>query len=162
MEYCIAHNPLLLQLLGHWFTFIYRKREHLAVGSLDRGLTCSRGRPTWVASSSPCVFIIAHFVGFVKGQVSAHSSVGTARPLLPLTSLLYHIQWGLSRRNFNFFHSSVMGLEPLDSVASLQPRLSFPLDIYIVSQIFRFVNTFLKIFLAFYYCTTLSATSHAQ
>ena len=31
VEYCIAHNPLLLQLLGHWFTFIYRKCEHLAV-----------------------------------------------------------------------------------------------------------------------------------
>jgi hypothetical protein len=33
MRYCIAHNPLLLQPLGHWFTFIFRKYEHLAVGS---------------------------------------------------------------------------------------------------------------------------------
>lgn len=31
VRYCIAHNPLLLQPLGHWFTFIYRKHEHLAV-----------------------------------------------------------------------------------------------------------------------------------
>ena len=61
--YCIVHNPLLLQPLRHWFTFIFRKHEHLAVGSLDKGLTCSHGRPVWVASSSPCVFIITHFVG---------------------------------------------------------------------------------------------------
>ena len=31
MGYCIAHNPLLFQPLRHWFTFIYRKCEHLAV-----------------------------------------------------------------------------------------------------------------------------------
>lgn len=43
MRYCIAHNPLLLQPLGHWFTFISRKCEHLAVGSSDIGLTDSRG-----------------------------------------------------------------------------------------------------------------------
>ena len=43
MRYCIAHNPLLLQPLGHWFTFISRKYEHLAVGSSGVGLTDSRG-----------------------------------------------------------------------------------------------------------------------
>ena len=43
MRYCIAHNPLLLQPLGLWFTFIYRKCEHLAVGSWGWGLTASRG-----------------------------------------------------------------------------------------------------------------------
>ena len=41
--YCIAHNPLLLQPLRHWLKFIYRKCEHLAVGSSGRGLTDSRG-----------------------------------------------------------------------------------------------------------------------
>ena len=51
VEYCIAHNPLLFQPLRHWFTFIYRKCEHLAVGSLGQGLTRSRGHPLlW----SPC------------------------------------------------------------------------------------------------------------
>jgi hypothetical protein len=41
--YCIVHNPLLLQPLRHWFTFIFRKYEHLAVGSWGKGLTDSRG-----------------------------------------------------------------------------------------------------------------------
>ena len=31
MGYCIVHNPLLLQPLRHWSTFISRKYEHLAV-----------------------------------------------------------------------------------------------------------------------------------
>ena len=61
VEYCIAHNPLLLQLLGHWFTFIYRKCEHLAVGSSGRGLTRSRGHPHFVvASPSPVVPLLYH------------------------------------------------------------------------------------------------------
>ena len=61
LEYCIAHNPLLFQLLGHWFTFIYRKCEHLAVGSSGRGLTRSRGHPHFVvASPSPVVPLLYH------------------------------------------------------------------------------------------------------
>ena len=59
MEYCIAHNPLLLQLLGHWFTFIYRKCEHLAVGSSEQGLTRSRGHLHFVvALPSPVVLLL--------------------------------------------------------------------------------------------------------
>ena len=64
VRYCIAHNPLLLQPLGHWFTFIYRKCEHLAVGSLGRGLTRSRGHPPFVvASPSPVVPLLYHNLG---------------------------------------------------------------------------------------------------
>ena len=48
--YCIAHNPLLLQSLRHWFTFIYRKCEHLAVSFIRKVLYRSRGLPYfWVA-----------------------------------------------------------------------------------------------------------------
>ena len=61
VRYCIVHNPLLLQPLGHWFTLIYRKHEHLAVGSSGRGLTRSRGHPLFVvASPSPVVLSLYH------------------------------------------------------------------------------------------------------
>ena len=62
MGYCIAHNPLLFQPLRHWLTFIYRKCEHLAVGSSGRGLTRSRGRLTLPC----CVLIISQTLRFVK------------------------------------------------------------------------------------------------
>ena len=67
LGYCIAHNPLLLQPLRHWFTFIFRKYEHLAVGSLGQGLTRSRGHPFLGRLALPfCAFIIAHSLLFVK------------------------------------------------------------------------------------------------
>ena len=65
LRYCIAHNPLLFQPLGHWFTFIYRKCEHLAVGSLGQGLTRSRGHPpSWL----PCPPLLCfHYSTFCRG-----------------------------------------------------------------------------------------------
>jgi hypothetical protein len=57
MGYCIAHNPLLFQPLRHWFTFIYRKCEHLAVGSLGQGLTRSRGHPLLWSPCPPLLYL---------------------------------------------------------------------------------------------------------
>ena len=44
--FCIVHSSHILSAWGVWFTFVYRKHEHLAVGSSDRGLTRSRGHPS--------------------------------------------------------------------------------------------------------------------
>ena len=102
--YCIAHNPLLFQPLRHWLTFVYRKCEHLAVGSSGRGLTRSRGHP--------------HFV------------VASPSPVVPL---LYHNSGDLSRGFFNFFIPSgddSAGIsrkgEPV-STQSPMGAISFPL-----------------------------------
>lgn len=110
MRYCIAHNPLLLQPLGHWFTFIYRKCEHLAVGSSEQGLTRSRGHPPFVvALSSLFVPLLYHTLGDlsrgflhffeqprVKGFPSPRRKLAcpyrTHSLPLPLTSLVYHRQ----------------------------------------------------------------------
>ena len=69
LRYCIAHNPLLLQPLGHWFTFIFRKYEHLAVGSLGQGLTRSRGHPPFRGrlALAFCTLIVSQLGRFVKG-----------------------------------------------------------------------------------------------
>ena len=101
MGYCIVHNPLLLQPLRHWFTFIFRKYEHLAVGSWGKGLTRSRGHPHFVvALPSPFVPLLYHNLGdlsrgfyiFLKLLITAQLS------LLLLTSLtLYHNLGDLSR-----------------------------------------------------------------
>ena len=132
MRYCIAHNPLLLQPLGHWFTFIYRKCEHLAVGSLGRGLTDSRGSAVLlVALPSPFVPLLYHTLrGLSRGFLHFFSwlfpiCVMVLRFLLTvkgtfpklgtrsflLTPLLYHNLGDLSRTFFkilNFF-LEVMG-----------------------------------------------------
>ena len=119
MRYCIVHNPLLLQPMRHWFTFIFRKHEHLAVGSSGRGLTRSRGRPPFV--------------------------VALPSPFVPL---LYHTLRGLSRGFWNFFqrtfftrctHSPIM-------VTLVGSPLDFS---YIVSYIGRFVKGFLWNFFKF-------------
>lgn len=41
--FCILRIPYIISARGVWFTFIFRKQEHLAVGSWGRGLTDSRG-----------------------------------------------------------------------------------------------------------------------
>ena len=61
VRYCIAHNPLLLQPLGHWFTLVYRKREHLAVrskslGSRGKSYIALVGFPLRVASLNFCIY----------------------------------------------------------------------------------------------------------
>jgi hypothetical protein len=64
MRYCIVHNPLLLQPLGHWFTFISRKYEHLAVGSWGwRSYRLSWVFPFGTASPSPFVPLLYHNFG---------------------------------------------------------------------------------------------------
>ena len=52
--YCIAHKPLLFQPLRHWFTFIYRKHEHLAVEDFGiKDLHDSRGSNLLVSALLP-------------------------------------------------------------------------------------------------------------
>jgi hypothetical protein len=104
--------PYYFNLLGHWFTFIYRKYEHLAVESLCRvGLTRSPCDLTLRVAFPLSVYIIAYFVGFVKGffksflkkfvsrMVGSTQLPRTVRPpegsqllggSLPLTSIVYH------------------------------------------------------------------------
>lgn len=54
--FCILRILDIFSACEVWFTFIYRKQEHLAVGSSGNGLTCSRGHPPFVvASPSPVV-----------------------------------------------------------------------------------------------------------
>ena len=125
VEYCIAHNPLLLQLLGHWFTFIYRKCEHLAVGSLGQGLTRSRGHPPFV--------------------------VALPSPFVPL---LYHTLRGLSRGFLHFLRADLRSVFLADafstalgwSVVTLPRHSLSPLDTLIVSQLGRFVKGFFQLF----------------
>ena len=118
--FCIAHILDIVSACEVWFTFVFRAHEHRAVED----------------------FVVKVL----------HDSRGSRRftfALLPsFTSLLYHNLDDLSRGNFNFFHSSVMGLEPLDSAASLQPRLSFPLDIIIITYLYPKVKYFSKKFLS--------------
>ena len=68
MGYCIVHNPLLLQPLRHWSTFIFRKYEHLAVEDfVIKDLPDSRGSCLRLLPCFPlCAFIIAHSWLFVK------------------------------------------------------------------------------------------------
>ena len=114
MRYCIAHNPLLLQPLGHWFTFIYRKCEHLAVGSSEQGLTRSRGHPHFVvASPSPVVLSLYHTLWhlsstflskFIFFRETLDLNLVVFRGSFPSPlPLLYHTLRGLSRGFSNFF-----------------------------------------------------------
>ena len=41
--FCILRIPYIISARGVWFTFIFRKQEHLAVGSWGKELTDSRG-----------------------------------------------------------------------------------------------------------------------
>ena len=68
MRYCIVHNPLLLQPLGHWFTFIFRTHEHHAVEDfVVKVLSDSRGSCLWLLPCFPlCTSIIAHSWWLVK------------------------------------------------------------------------------------------------
>ena len=113
MGYCIVHNPLLLQPLRHWFTFIFRKYEHLAVGSSGLVLLRSRGLPS--------------FQG--------------CRPS-PFVPLLYHTLRDLSR-GLSALPRHFFGSVTFHPVEESPP----PLDIFIVPQVLRLVNTFLKLFL---------------
>ena len=50
-----------------WFTFIFRKQEHLAVGSLGMVLLTLVVTPLWLCHSLAfCTFIVSYSKGFVK------------------------------------------------------------------------------------------------
>ena len=54
--FCILRILDIVSACEVWFTFIYRKQEHLAVGSSGQGLTRSHGHPPFVvALPSPFV-----------------------------------------------------------------------------------------------------------
>ena len=64
---CILRIPNIISARGVWFTFIYRKQEHLAVGSSGTGLTDSRGSHLLALPALTfCILIIAQSVLFVK------------------------------------------------------------------------------------------------
>ena len=64
---CSRHIRNILSACAVWFTFIYRKPTHLAVGSSGTGLTGSRGLSLFrVAVPSPVVFIVPQFLWLVK------------------------------------------------------------------------------------------------
>ena len=110
--YCIVHNPLLLQPLRHWFTFISRKHEHLAVEDfIVKVLLNSRGSRFQLQPCIPhCPFIVSQFGGFVKRFLhffrtskSCFNPMGKAYEpsvFFLLTPLLYHNLGGLSRGFF--------------------------------------------------------------
>lgn len=129
MGYCIVHNPLLLQPLRHWFTFIFRKYEHLAVGSLGKGLTRSRGHPHFVvASPSPFVSLLYHNLGYLSRGIFEKS-----QPFSKTFSLL------LLRR---------CGASDFGGIVSQRTRSTcrvvFPLDTNIISHFTSKVKNFFK------------------
>ena len=72
---CILRIHDIFSACVVWFTFVYRKQEHLAVGSSGIGLTDSRG---------------SHRFGFAVPS--------------PFAILIYHTLWSLSRGFLEFFH----------------------------------------------------------
>ena len=131
MGYCIVHNPLLLQPLRHWSTFIFRKYEHLAVGSSGRGLTRSRGHPHFVVASPS-----------------------------PFVSLLYHNLDNLSRgifeksqpfsKTFSLLLLRCCGASDFGGIVSQRTRSTcrvvFPLDIIIITHLHPKVKYYFKKF----------------
>ena len=64
--YCIVHNPLLLQPLRHWFTFISRKHEHLAVEDfIVKVLSDSHGSCLLASALLPSFWIKYTILGVV-------------------------------------------------------------------------------------------------
>ena len=114
--FCILRILDIFSACEVWFTFVYRKQEHLAVGSSEQGLTRSRGHP--------------HFV------------VALSSPFVPL---LYHTLRGLSRGLRNFFQvfsSSIRWFVSLGSQAQHGGSclLLSPLDIISIPQTAPKVN----------------------
>ena len=143
------HNPLLLQPLGHWFTLISRKHEHLAVGSSGRGLTDSRGSTLFrgCLTLAFCTLIVSHFKGFVKNffeEFLFHlCRLGICCSSF-LTPLLYHTLGDLSRGNFRgcsaFCYSPVSSLGRASSAFPLA-WLRFPLPLPLTLQIIAHLPT---------------------
>ena len=141
MGYCIVHNPLLLQPLRHWFTFIFRKYEHLAVGSWGKGLTRSRGHPPFVvALPSPFVPLLYHTLrGLSRGFLNFFCSVGRFCFTSPnyalgrgcsllsasFVPLLYHNLGDLSR---GFQKFSQISFQPTPLARPLRTPSGLPCD----------------------------------
>ena len=107
MGYCIVHNPLLLQPLRHWFTFISRKYEHLAVEDfVVKVLYDSRGSRRFTFALLPSLCLYYSTLDWVCQGVSAnflsillHFLLATLQTFwgtrlevcyFPLTPIVYH------------------------------------------------------------------------
>ena len=66
--FCILRILDIVSACEVWFKFIYRKQEHLAVGSSGQGLTRSHGHRTFRGCLALpfCAFIITQLRWFVK------------------------------------------------------------------------------------------------
>ena len=114
--YCIAHNPLLFQPLGHWFTLIYRKCEHLAVWVIgSRSYWLSWALPFGIASSLT-TFILYHKLFSLSIPFFAKSYIFPRRYLartswfwvfLLFVPLLYHTLRVLSRVFYIFLRGAL-------------------------------------------------------
>ena len=107
LEYCIAHNPLLLQLLGHWFTFIYRKCEHLAVEDFIVKVLCdSRGSRRFTFALLPSLYLyystllaicqVLFLFFFAGGATRTHIIPLPTQPTTPATdgrTRLERVEW---------------------------------------------------------------------
>lgn len=115
--FCILRIPNIFSACGVWSTFVYRKQEHLAVGSWGKGLTDSRG--------------------------SAVLSVALPSPFVPL---LYHNLGGLSRGFYIFFRglAPTLALFALTIWESLFHALSLPLTSLVYHKPHQKSRTFFK------------------
>lgn len=113
---CILHIHDILSACVVWFTFVYRKQEHLAVGSSRRGLTDSRGSfPLWDCLSLTCC---------TKYIILREFCQEVFQENLQLFS-------GITR---------TVSVPPLAPWVSAQSRMFSPLDIFIVPQLVGFVK----------------------
>ena len=167
-RYCIAHNPILLQPMGHWFTFIYRAREHRAVwvtGERSYWLTwalpfgIASPLTTFILYHKPCGlsipflrFFLVVGVGIephIRLLLSRCSTIELPNHLL-LTPLLYHTLRGLSRGFTNFFSERPLwdlnpsAWDPAFNLVGTHP-LTFLLY-HRLSGLSRGFSTFLRIF----------------
>ena len=105
--FCILRIPNIFSACGVWSTFVYRKQEHLAVGSLGQGLTRSRGHPPFRGrlALAFCTLIVSQLGRFVKGFLTFSRNFFSRAPTpvlhsqwqafvygypLPLTMIVYH------------------------------------------------------------------------
>ena len=147
--YCIVHNPLLLQPLRHWFTFIFRKYEHLAVEDfVIKDLHDSRGSRLRLLPCFPHLWWLEWDLN-PHSPLAQQSSYQLNDPTISFVPLLYHNLGDLSRGIFeksqpfskNLFPTSPPQLRcvrfwwsciPKDSRSTC--RVVFPLDIIIITH----------------------------
>ena len=122
LGYCIAHNPLLFQPLRHWFTFIYRKCEHLAVEDfIVKDLLDSRGSCLWLLPCFPLLWWLEWDLN-PHSPLAQQSSYQLNDPTISFVPLLYHTLRGLSRGFLTFFKKFSWGKAPaFGSLLTLPP-----------------------------------------